>query len=43
MAEAVRLWRQVDIPVHHVGIIGLASDTFDASPKPARYFVKVSG
>jgi hypothetical protein len=43
MAEAVRLWRKVDIPVHHVGITGLASATFGASPKPAGYFVKVSG
>ena len=40
MAEAFRLWRKVDIPVHHVGITGLASDTFGASPKPAGYWVK---
>jgi hypothetical protein len=41
MPEAVRLWRKVDIPVHHVGITGLASDTFGASPKPAGYRVKM--
>ena len=26
MAEAVKLWRQVDIPVHDVGITGPASN-----------------
>jgi NAD(P)-dependent dehydrogenase (short-subunit alcohol dehydrogenase family) len=43
MAEAVRLWRQVDIPVHNVGISGPASNEAGASPKPAGHFVKVSG
>ena len=35
MAEAVRLWWQVDIPVHDVCITGLASNAAGASPKPA--------
>ena len=35
MADAVRLWWQVYITVHDVGITGLASNAAVASPKPA--------